>query len=68
MRVLRSLLNSRSVRGLGVAAGILGGLGLAVAQEREPVALELVPALDSSSSVSAEEFDLQRQGLAVAVQ
>jgi hypothetical protein len=44
------------------AAGLIVGLGLALAQEGEPVALELVLALDSSSSVSAEEFDLQRRG------
>ncbi len=48
------------------AAGLIVGLGLAVAQEGEPVALELVLALDSSSSVSAEEFDLQRRGIALA--
>jgi hypothetical protein len=47
-------------------AGLLGGLGFALAQEGEPVALELVLAFDSSSSVSAEEFDLQRQGIAQA--
>lgn len=48
------------------AAGLIVGLGLALAQEGEPVALELVLALDSSSSVSAEEFDLQRRGIALA--
>ena len=48
------------------AAGLIAGLGFAVAQEGEPVALELVLALDSSSSVSAEEFDLQRRGIAEA--
>ena len=47
-------------------ASLILGLGVAPAQESEPVALELVLALDSSSSVSAEEFDLQRQGIAQA--
>ncbi len=59
---LRKPLNSCPGWGLLAAAGLIASLGLALAQEAEPVALELVLALDSSSSVSAEEFDLQRRG------
>ena len=36
------------------------------AQAQEPVALELVLALDTSTSVDEDEFDLQRLGLATA--
>ena len=52
--------------------GLLGALAIAastsspLAQQAEPVALELVLALDSSSSVSAEEYELQRRGIAEA--
>ncbi len=46
---------------------LLGGLpNMALAQSGRPVDLELVLAVDSSSSVSAEEFDLQMRGLAEA--
>ena len=62
----RRTLNSGPGWGLLAAAGFMGSLGLALAQESQPVALELVLALDSSSSVSAEEFDLQRQGISRA--
>ena len=52
-----------------VVATILGGFlatsGSASAQE-EVVDLELVLAVDASSSVSAQEFDLQIKGLAEA--
>ena len=41
-------------------------LGEASAQELEPVALELALAIDTSSSVSVEEYELQRRGLAEA--
>jgi hypothetical protein len=51
---------------LVAAAAFVANSGLALAQGSEPVALELVLALDSSSSVSAEEFDLQRQGISWA--
>lgn len=53
-------------RCLGAAVALAASGGLALAQGPEPVALELVLALDSSSSVSAEEFDLQRQGISRA--
>jgi len=43
---------------------LCGGTGLA--QGRRPVDLELVLAVDASSSVSAGEFNLQMQGLAEA--
>ncbi len=63
---------SRKPPGSWIGRCLVAGLafvasaGLALAQGAEPVALELVLALDSSSSVSAEEFDLQRQGIARA--
>lgn len=41
-------------------------LGLAPAHAAEPVELELVLALDASSSVSAFEYRLQQQGIAAA--
>lgn len=45
---------------------VAGCIASAEAQERQSVDLELVLALDVSSSVSAPEFDLQRRGLAEA--
>jgi hypothetical protein len=60
--------SSRLRRNLGAwaLAALLGALGAgAVAQER-PVDLELVLAVDASSSVSAAEFDLQMRGLSEA--
>jgi len=39
---------------------------LAFSQSTQPVALELILALDSSTSVSDQEFELQSQGLANA--
>lgn len=48
------------------AAAFVANSGLALAQVSKPVALELVLALDSSSSISAEEFELQRQGISRA--
>lgn len=54
----------------GTPSRILGGLALlaspALAQDRTPVALELVLALDSSASVDAREFELQNEGIAAA--
>jgi hypothetical protein len=48
-------------------AGVPGmAPGQALAQGGRPVDLELVLAVDTSSSVSAEEFDLQMRGLAEA--
>ena len=50
-----------------LGALILAGLPAAApGQEGRPVDLELVLAVDTSSSVSAEEFDLQMRGLAQA--
>lgn len=43
-----------------------GDSGTALAQGRQPVDLELVLAIDASSSVSPGEFDLQMRGLAEA--
>lgn len=51
------------------ALGALSGLwlaGAALAQDRVPVDLELLLAVDASSSVSSAEFDLQMRGLAEA--
>ena len=48
---------------------LLAGLALCLvvpAQAQQPVALELVLALDTSTSVDTDEFDLQRLGLAAA--
>ena len=45
---------------------LLALFGQASAQEPESVALELALAIDTSSSVSVQEFELQRQGLAEA--
>ena len=45
---------------------LLACLGEASAQELQPVALELALAIDTSSSVSVQEFELQRQGLVEA--
>ena len=57
----------------GIAAAVLLAAGTALAQfepivpgPREPVELELVLAVDTSSSVSPEEFDLQMRGFAGA--
>ena len=47
-------------------AGLLASSGVTQGQEGEPVDLELVLAVDASSSVSDEEFDLQMKGLADA--
>ncbi len=46
-------------------AALQPGAGAAAA-ELQPVALELALAVDTSSSVSAEEFELQKRGLAEA--
>ena len=54
------------VLALPIAATLSGSPGLAAAQVSEPVALELVLALDSSSSVSTAEYDLQQRGIAAA--
>ena len=54
----------RGGRAAGLVAGLLAS-GPAGAQER-PVDLELILAVDASSSVSSEEFDLQMRGLAGA--
>ena len=61
----------RQVAGAAIFFALLlaGEAGLAptsLAQERRPVDLELVLAVDSSSSVSPGEFNLQMQGLAEA--
>ena len=54
----------------GKGSRILAALTLmaapALAQDKTPVALELVLALDSSASVDAREFDLQNEGIARA--
>lgn len=47
-------------------AALAGFVGGASAQETRAVALELVLAIDCSSSVSAAEFELQRRGLSEA--
>lgn len=66
------MLGSRKSPGSWIGQCLVAGLavvactGVALAQGAEPVALELVLALDSSSSVSAEEFDLQRRGISRA--
>lgn len=49
-----------------VAVAVAAIMSSAYAQQTKPVALELVLALDSSSSVSPEEYDLQRRGIAEA--
>ncbi|MDX5359755.1 MAG: DUF1194 domain-containing protein [Alphaproteobacteria bacterium] len=48
------------------ASLLAAGLWVAPAAAEEPVALELVLALDTSESVNAEEFALQARGLAAA--
>ena len=53
-------------RGLLGAVAIAASVFSSQALEGEPVALELVLALDSSSSVSADEYELQRRGIAEA--
>jgi hypothetical protein len=65
-------MSARLKRGVTRAVGaaiffalLLGGEA-AVAQGRRPVDLELVLAVDTSSSVSPDEFNLQMQGLAEA--
>ena len=52
---------------LALAIGLLWPLA-GLAQDREIVDLELVLAVDSSSSVSDEEFDLQMRGISEAFQ
>jgi hypothetical protein len=52
--------------GLTAAASALPSGGKAWAQELRPVELELVLAIDTSSSVSAAEFELQKGGLSEA--
>lgn len=65
-------MSARLQRGVTRAAGaaiffaLLAGADLCLAQGRQPVDLELVLAVDSSSSVSPGEFNLQMQGLASA--
>ncbi len=70
-------MSAKFKRGVSQAAGagiffallLAGEAGLAttsLAQERRPVDLELVLAVDTSSSVSPGEFNLQMQGLAEA--
>ena len=52
-----------------LAAVVVLASGMALAQQpasEQPVDLELVLAVDASSSVSAEEFELQTRGLALA--
>ena len=51
---------------LAVAAGLRAPNYPVYGEELRPVALELVLAIDTSSSVSAEEFDVQRRGLSEA--
>ena len=46
-------------------AALIAG-GAVRAQDPEPVALELVLALDTSSSVTAAEFEIERDGLTQA--
>lgn len=63
--------NSIAARALLLAAALAVTSATTAAQQPEPdaeysVDLELVLAVDASSSVSAEEFDLQMQGLAEA--
>jgi len=65
-------MSARFQRGVTRAAGaaiffaLLVGADPGLAQGRQPVDLELVLAVDSSSSVSSSEFNLQMQGLAGA--
>ena len=65
-------MSATSKRAVTRAAGaaifftLLVGAELCLAQGRRPVDLELVLAVDSSSSVSPGEFNLQMQGLASA--
>lgn len=57
----------RASRPLGLAVCLLPLLAMPVAaQEKIPVAIELVLALDASASVDREEFALQLEGLALA--
>jgi hypothetical protein len=65
MRRLSKRLGRWLAWGVIVSAASVGSLGLARAQGIQP-ALELVLAMDASSSVSAEEFELQRRGLSEA--
>ena len=58
--------SGRSLLLVGVFSLVVSGLLQAEARGAEPVDLELVLAVDASSSVSAEEFDLQMRGLAEA--
>ena len=66
MERFRAAMIAWAGRGLLGALAIATSMGSTLAQEGEPVALELVLALDSSSSVSAEEYELQRRGIAEA--
>lgn len=54
------------VAGLVLALALLAGPDDAAAQGRQPVDLELLLAVDTSSSVAPDEFDLQMRGLAEA--
>ncbi len=55
-----------SIRAIGLAALVSLVLAAPTARANQPVELELVLAVDASSSVTAWEFDLQMQGLAAA--
>ena len=56
----------RIVRFTCLAAFLIADSSLVFSQSTQPVALELILALDSSTSVSDQEFELQSQGLANA--
>jgi hypothetical protein len=55
------------MRGLLVSLGLIVVTGWAAPAQAEPVAVELVLALDVSSSVDRQEYALQVQGLAAAL-
>lgn len=64
MRAFRKATTAWPGRGFLAVVAAVGSLRFAMAQDAEPVALELVLALDSSTSVSDEEYELQRRGIA----
>ncbi|MDX1709664.1 MAG: DUF1194 domain-containing protein [Rhodovibrionaceae bacterium] len=57
---------AKTILGLAIAAVLSALLDDASAAQPRPVALELVLAIDTSSSIDGSEFELQRQGLARA--